>query len=65
MNLLNNFGIHIRVSSKTIFETIDYEEAPIDRICSFIKNEWEHNCTYLIEDGQKAIMGDKIVSLWV
>ncbi|MFX0003041.1 MAG: hypothetical protein ACFE9J_06115 [Candidatus Hermodarchaeota archaeon] len=64
LNLLNNIGIQTRVSSKTISETIDYEEAPIDRICSFIKNEWGDDYSNLIEDGKKAIMGDKIVSLW-
>jgi hypothetical protein len=64
LNLLNNIGIQTRVSSKTLLETIDYEEAPIDRICSFIKNEWGDEFSELIEDGKKAIMGDKIVSLW-
>ena len=64
LNLLNNIGIQTKVSSKTLLETIDYEEAPIDRICSFIKNEWGDDYLDLIEDGKKAIMGDKIVSLW-
>ncbi len=64
LNLLNNIGIQTKVSSKTLLETIDYEEAPIDRICSFIKKEWGDNYLDLIEDGKKAIMGDKIVSLW-
>jgi hypothetical protein len=64
LNLLNNIGIQTRVSSQTLLETIDYEEAPIDRICSFIKKEWGDDYLDLIEDGKKAIMGDKIVSLW-
>ncbi len=64
LNLLNNIGIQTKVSSKTLLETIDYEEAPIDRICSFIKKEWGDDYLDLIEDGKKAIMGDKIVSLW-
>ncbi|MFX1377756.1 MAG: hypothetical protein ACFFA4_01560 [Promethearchaeota archaeon] len=64
LNLLNNIGIQTRVSSKTLLETIDYEEAPIERICSFIEKEWGENYSNLIEDGKKAIMGDKIVSLW-
>ncbi len=64
LNLLNNIGIQTRVSSKTLLETIDYEDAPIDRICSFIKKEWGDDYLDLIEDGKKAIMGDKIVSLW-
>jgi hypothetical protein len=64
LNLLNNIGIQTRVGSKTLLETIDYEEAPIERICSFIKKEWGEDYSDLIEDGKKAIMGDKIVSLW-
>ncbi len=64
LNLLNNIGIQTRVGSKTLLETIDYEEAPIERICSFIKKEWGDDYSDLIEDGKKAIMGDKIVSLW-
>ncbi|MFX0145719.1 MAG: hypothetical protein ACFE9C_16765 [Candidatus Hodarchaeota archaeon] len=64
LNLLNNIGIQTRVSSKTVSETIDYEEAPIDRICSFIRKEWGDDYSHLFEDGKKAIMGDKIVSLW-
>ncbi|MFX1420210.1 MAG: hypothetical protein ACFE9N_14950 [Promethearchaeota archaeon] len=64
LNLLNNIGIQTRVGSKTLLETIDYEEAPIERICTFIEKEWGDNYSDLIEDGKKAIMGDKIVSLW-
>jgi hypothetical protein len=64
LNLLNNIGIQTKVSSKTLLETIDYEEAPIERICSFIQKEWGDDYLNLIEDGKKAIMGDKIVSLW-
>ena len=64
MSLLNDIGIQTRIGSKTLFETIDYEVAPIERIISFIKREWEENYSSLIEDGKKAFIGDKIVSLW-
>ncbi len=64
LNLLNNIGIQTRIGSKTILETIDYEEAPIERIISFIKREWGEDYSTLIEDGKKAFIGDKIVSLW-
>ena len=64
LNLLNNIGIQTRIGSKTLFETIDYEEAPIERIISFIKKEWGEHYSSLIEDGKKAFIGDKIVSLW-
>ncbi len=64
LNLLNDIGIQTRIGSKTLLETIDYEEAPIERILSFINKEWRENYSSLIEDGKKAFMGDKIVSLW-
>jgi len=64
LNLLNDIGIQTRIGSKTLLETIDYEEAPIERILSFINKEWGENYSPLIEDGKKAFMGDKIVSLW-
>jgi len=64
LNLLNDIGIQTRIGSKTLLETIDYEEAPIERIISFINKEWRENYSTLIEDGKKAFMGDKIVSLW-
>lgn len=64
LNLLNDIGIQTRIGSKTLFETVDYEVAPIERIISFIKKEWGEDYTSLIEDGRKAFIGDKIVSLW-
>lgn len=64
LNLMNNIGIQTRIGSKTLLETIDYEEAPIERIISFINKEWEENYSPLVEDGKKAFMGEKIVSLW-
>ncbi|MFW9900276.1 MAG: hypothetical protein ACFFDY_03195 [Candidatus Thorarchaeota archaeon] len=64
LNLLNDIGIQTQVGSKTLLETVDYEEAPIERMISFIKKEWGENYSILIEDGKKAFMGDKIVSLW-
>ncbi|MFX0000679.1 MAG: hypothetical protein ACFE9Q_05840 [Candidatus Hodarchaeota archaeon] len=64
LNLLNDIGIQTRIGSKTLLETIDYEEAPIERMVSFIKKEWGEDYSLLIEDGKKSFMGDKIVSLW-
>jgi hypothetical protein len=64
LNLLNNVGIKTRVGTKTLLETIDYDEAPIERIISFVKKQWGDDYSDLIEDGKKAFMGDKIVSLW-
>jgi hypothetical protein len=64
LNLLNDIEIYTKIGSKTLLETIDYEEAPIERIISFIKKEWGENFSDLIEDGKKSFVGDKIVSLW-
>jgi len=64
LNLLNSLEIYTKIGTKTLLETIDYEGVPIDRIISFIKNEWGEDFSELIEDGKKSFMGDKIVSLW-
>ncbi len=64
LNLLNNIKIYTKISSKTLLKTIDYEDAPIERMISFIGKEWGENFSDLIEDGKKSFMGDKIVSLW-
>jgi len=64
LNLLNNLGIQTSIGSKTLLETIDYEEAPIERMISFIEKEWGEYYSTLIDDGKKALMGDKIVSFW-
>lgn len=64
LNLLNNVAISAPIGSKTLLETIDYEEASIERILSFIKMEWGEDFSNLIEEGRKAFIGDKIVSLW-
>ncbi|MFX0035015.1 MAG: hypothetical protein ACFE9I_05165 [Candidatus Hermodarchaeota archaeon] len=64
LQLLNNLEVQTSIGSKTLLETIDYEEASIERIISFIKKEWGENYSDLIEDGKKAFIGDKLVSLW-
>lgn len=64
LNLINNIEIYTKISSKTLLKTIDYEEAPIERVISFIGKEWGEDFSDLIEDSKKSFMGDKIVSLW-
>jgi len=64
LNLINNIEIYTKIGSKTLLKTIDYEEASIDRMLSFIEKEWGENFSNLIENGKKSFMGDKIVSLW-
>jgi hypothetical protein len=64
LNLLNSIEIYTKIGSKTLLETVDYGEASINRIISFIEKEWGENFSDLIEDGKKSFIGDKIVSLW-
>ena len=64
LNLLNNLEIKTKIGSKTLLETIDFEEAPIGRIISFIKHEWGEDYSDLIENNNKIFIVDKIDSLW-
>ena len=64
LNLLNNLEIKTKIGSKTLLETIDFEEVPIGRIISFIKYEWGEDYSNLIENNNKIFIVDKIDSLW-
>ncbi len=56
--------IDTKIGNKTLFETIDYDETPINRIISFIFKEWKEDFSGLIETGKKVDLGDKIQNLW-
>ncbi|MFX1395320.1 MAG: hypothetical protein ACFFAH_17410, partial [Promethearchaeota archaeon] len=43
LKLLTNMEIETKIGTKTLFETIDYDEASINRIISFINKEWKEN----------------------
>jgi len=64
LKLLTNMEIETKIGTKTLFETIDYDEASINRIISFINKEWKEDFSDLIESGKKIYIGDKIQSLW-
>ncbi len=64
LNLLNDLEINTKIGSKTLLETIDYEQVPINRITSFINKEWGEDFSNLIENGKKVFIGDKIQSMW-
>lgn len=64
LKLLNDMKISTRIGSKTLLETIDYEDASISRILSFIYKEWKEDFSNLIEEGKKVDIGDKIQSLF-
>jgi len=64
LNLLNDLEFSTKIGSKTLLETIDYEQVPINRILSFISREWGENFSNIIENGKKVFIGDKIQSMW-
>jgi len=64
LRLLTTMEIETKIGSKTLFDTIDYDEATINRILSFINREWKEDFSDLIESGKKVDIGDKIQSLW-
>ncbi|TFG14528.1 MAG: hypothetical protein EU535_03135 [Promethearchaeota archaeon] len=64
LNLLNNLEIKTKIGSKTLLETIDFENVSIERIISFIKHEWGENYINVIENNKKIFIVDKIDSLW-
>lgn len=64
MLLMNSFEMNTRIGSKTLLETIDYDEASIERIISFIYKEWGENFSELFENGKKANALDRMQSLW-
>ena len=64
LNLLNDLEINTKIGSKTLLETIDYEQVSINRITSFINKEWGEDFSNLIENAKKVFIGDKIQSMW-
>jgi hypothetical protein len=56
--------MNTKIGSKTLLETIDYKDAPIDRIISFINKEWGEDFSLLIENGKKVNALDSMQSLW-
>lgn len=64
LNLLNNIDMNTKIGSKTLQETIDYYDAPIERIVSFIDKEWGEDFSLLIENGKKVNALDSMQSLW-
>jgi hypothetical protein len=64
LNLLNTLEIKAKMGSRTLLETIDFEDVPIERILSFINKEWGEEFSHLIEDGNKRFIIEKIDSLW-
>ena len=64
LNLLRNIEINTKIGNKTLLETIDYEEAPLERIISFINKEWNEDFSLVIENGKKINALDSMQSMW-
>jgi len=64
LKVLSDLNIQTKISSKTLLDTIDYIDAPLDRILSFIYKEWGEEFTDLVDYDKKAIIGEKISGLW-
>jgi hypothetical protein len=64
LNLLRNIEINTKVGNKTLLETIDYEEAPLERIISFIDKEWNEDFFMVVENGKKINALDSMQSMW-
>lgn len=64
LNLLNSFEMNVRIGSKSLLEIIDYDEASIGRMVSFIDKEWGEDFSDLFENGKKVNALDRMQSLW-
>ncbi|TFG11150.1 MAG: hypothetical protein EU535_07610 [Promethearchaeota archaeon] len=64
MHLMNGFEMNARIGSKTLLETIDYYDASIERIITFIYKEWGEDFSEIFENGKKANALDRMQSLW-
>ncbi|TFF87812.1 MAG: hypothetical protein EU550_02540 [Promethearchaeota archaeon] len=64
LNLLSTIDINTKIGNRTLLETIDYEEAPLERIISFIHKEWNEDFKMIVENGKKINALDSMQSMW-
>jgi hypothetical protein len=64
LKLIDQMQLESKIGSRTLLETIDYTEVPIERILSFIKVEWREDLSNLIENNKLTLIGEKIQSFW-
>ena len=64
LNLLNSFEMNVRIGSKSLIEIIDYDEASVGRMVSFIDREWREDFSDIFENGKKVNALDSMQSLW-
>jgi hypothetical protein len=64
MKILCNLNISAHLSPKTLFSTIAYKNASIERILEFILNEWNQDFFSLMNFKQISNFSDTFESLW-
>ena len=62
--MLSGINLNARIASKTLQETIDYDETTMTKVISFIQREWGEDFSSLIENGKKYNALDSMQSLW-
>jgi len=63
LTILSN--AEIRLSKKTIRDSIGDMDASVDEIIRIIKNEWGEDFTDMLSSERMTVLGDWIESLWV
>ncbi|MFX1238755.1 MAG: hypothetical protein ACFFAS_20255 [Promethearchaeota archaeon] len=72
LELLKNLKVNANIGNKTLLKTIDYTQnpkinsifAPIERMLSFIYQEWSEDFFELVVNDKKLDLGNKIQGLW-
>jgi len=64
LNLLSSLGLDSSISAKILLSTIDYQDASLERLLSFIYHEWGEDFSLLLKNGKVANIGDHLESLW-
>lgn len=64
LNLMSTLGLDSSISGKILLNTIDYQDASLERLLSFIYNEWGEDFNLLLKNGKVANIGDHLESLW-
>ncbi|MHA1563574.1 MAG: hypothetical protein ACTSPA_15855 [Promethearchaeota archaeon] len=61
---LENLGYSTSISSKTLFSTIAYNQASMERILNFIMQEWNMNYYPFVNSKKSSNFTDTFESLW-
>ncbi|MHA1238242.1 MAG: hypothetical protein ACTSSJ_03215 [Candidatus Odinarchaeia archaeon] len=64
IKLLEEIGLNISISEKTLLDAIQYKNAPARRLLDFINAEWGVNLNACISKGVISSLGDLVEGLW-